>query len=819
MLKIWYSSVKCAKYNNNIIQNETLNMKLVFKLYQNTHFHSGLLKMILALGLSLKIIFLTTLSISYAEDQKNIGQQSEKLLDYSEKVINDDTASEYSLRLTRSSLVKLRSKLLENEESQLALVKNLTSQIKAIDLPALDGEIGSEQLELLKDNLKSDLAKASYPLAFSRSARERADQLIDQIDELLLESFKSRLVYKGPSPLNVLTWNSTLSELSSIGSEILDQFNNSAENIGREAPIRILESLFLLAIGFGLFWLKPIFKSGIKSWTDVATRKNVQAIFLILENLNQLILPVAGYFAICNGLKGMNIFGIYSELFFDFALRIVLSIVIARWLILSIASPTIQIGHLLNFPKDKEKNIINVVIQLAVVFSAILFVDMLHKGFNLNLNSLVNLSFPIVLLNAFTLFKLSKAIRNAENYPTLVEKSAFFSKVISRLFLAIIILIPIITMFGYLEAALYFLKGIILSLAVIGGTYVAFHILDTFIKGALSFLKDEESQDDTGAIEKLLSSFIGLIIILISLMVISLVWGLAVNNLQDFWFKINEGIPFGAGRVTPLNFAKFLVIFSLGYLLTRFLQRLLKERILPSTNLDVGGKGAILSGLGYTGYFLAGILALSSTGLDLSSLAILAGALSVGLGFGMQTIVSNFVSGIIMLIERPIKEGDWIEVSGYSGTVKKISVRSTHLQTFNKATAIIPNSAIISSSVLNWMHGDIEGRVSVPIEVAYGTDPTLVRKLLLEIAQENPKVLDDPEPVVLLRGFGESALKFELRAFITEKFSLNVQSELNFEVLKIFNEHNIEIPYPKRDLNINIDPEGPMYSLISGNKK
>ncbi|MAI97857.1 MAG: hypothetical protein CML37_04105, partial [Rhodobacteraceae bacterium] len=296
---------------------------------------------------------MSNVCISYADDQKNISQQSEKLLDYSEKVINDDSASEYSFRLTRSSLVKLRSKLLKNEESQLALVKNLTSQIKAIDLPALDGEIGSEQLELLKDNLKSDLAEASYPLAFSRSARERADQLIDQIDELLLESFKSRLVYKGPSPLNVLTWNSTLSELSSIGSEILDQFNNSAENIGREAPIRILESLFLLAIGFGLFWLKPIFKSEIKSWTDVATRKNVQVIFLILENLNQLVLPVAGYFAICNGLKGMNIFGIYSELFFDFALRIVLSFVIARWLILSIASPTIQIGHLLNFPKEK----------------------------------------------------------------------------------------------------------------------------------------------------------------------------------------------------------------------------------------------------------------------------------------------------------------------------------------------------------------------------------------------------------------------------------------------------------------------------------
>ena len=117
------------------------------------------------------------------------------------------------------------------------------------------------------------------------------------------------------------------------------------------------------------------------------------------------------------------------------------------------------------------------------------------------------------------------------------------------------------------------------------------------------------------------------------------------------------------------------------------------------------------------------------------------------------------------------------------------------------------------------MHGDVEGRVSVPIEVAYGTDPDLVKRLLLEIANKNSKVLDEPEPVVLLRDFGESALKFELRAFITEKFSLNVQSELNFEVLKVFNECNIEIPYPKRDLNVRIEPTELSQSTILEKKK
>ena len=159
------------------------------------------------------------------------------------------------------------------------------------------------------------------------------------------------------------------------------------------------------------------------------------------------------------------------------------------------------------------------------------------------------------------------------------------------------------------------------------------------------------------------------------------------------------------------------------------------------------------------------------------------------------------------MFQRPIQEGDWIEVSGYSGTVKKISVRATHLETLDKAIVVVPNSAIITGTVLNWMHGDKNGRISVPIEVAYGSDPDQIKRLLLDIAGSHPQVLGDPEPTVVFRGFGESALHFELRAYIDTKFGLYVKSDINFNIAKVFEKNKIEIPFPQRDINIRY-PDG-----------
>jgi small-conductance mechanosensitive channel len=214
---------------------------------------------------------------------------------------------------------------------------------------------------------------------------------------------------------------------------------------------------------------------------------------------------------------------------------------------------------------------------------------------------------------------------------------------------------------------------------------------------------------------------------------------------------------------------------------------------------------------GYIGFIIAILIGLSTAGVNFANIAIVAGALSVGIGFGLQNIVNNFVSGLILLFERPIKTGDWISVGGTEGFVKQISVRSTRIQTFDRADVIVPNSELISQQVTNRTLHDAFGRVTIPVGVAYGSDTELVRDLLLQIANDHPEVVktgEVPPAQVLFQAFGDSTLNFELRCIIRNvSLVLVVSSEMNFAIDKRFREHKIEISFPQRDIWIRSWPE------------
>ena len=304
-------------------------------------------------------------------------------------------------------------------------------------------------------------------------------------------------------------------------------------------------------------------------------------------------------------------------------------------------------------------------------------------------------------------------------------------------------------------------------------------------------------------VEFWLSLFVDLALIAIGLITMALILGVRTVDLAAALSDIFAGVTIGKIRLSPSDIGVGLILFVVALGVTRLIQRFLDERVLARTRVDSGVRNSLVAGIGYLGFFIAALIGISATGLDLSNLAIIAGALSLGIGFGLQNIVNNFVSGLILLVERPIKVGDAVSVNGRDGVVRRISVRATEIETAQRASIIIPNSELLSSAVTNMTHRDTLGRVDIVIGVAYGSDTEKVRKMLLDCAQADYRVLRHPAPQVLFRDFADSALKFELRCFVgAPADGLWVPSDLRFAIDKACREQGIEMPFPQREIRI-----------------
>ncbi|KAB2889383.1 MAG: mechanosensitive ion channel [Desulfobulbaceae bacterium] len=370
--------------------------------------------------------------------------------------------------------------------------------------------------------------------------------------------------------------------------------------------------------------------------------------------------------------------------------------------------------------------------------------------------------------------------------------------------------------FGFRALASHVLAGFAWSFLLYAGTAllvdIARIIYGILFRNRWRFFRqigvrpDEEDEDDllkgVGWLRAILKLLLAVAVVLLFVQI----WDFSDVYAAAIFSFLTDGFHLGKILVVPARIVVGLLIFIIGWTLALWVKKILEQKWMREASFAPSTREALLTVIGYVCYVLAAIVGLSVAGVNFSGLAVIAGALSVGIGFGMQNIVNNFVSGLILLFERPIKRGDWIVAGTTEGYVKKISVRSTIIQTFDRADVIVPNSELISSPVTNMMFNDPRGRLRVSVGVAYGSDTSLVRSLLLEIAGSHPEVVVDgtsPRPDVFFMEFGESSLNFDLLCHLKNIDSKpRVRSEINFRIDDAFRQHGIEIPFPQRDIHI-----------------
>lgn len=294
------------------------------------------------------------------------------------------------------------------------------------------------------------------------------------------------------------------------------------------------------------------------------------------------------------------------------------------------------------------------------------------------------------------------------------------------------------------------------------------------------------------------------ILLLIALFAVLPSLGMAEDEVQVWLYSILQGFAVGGVTVKPLNILMAIAVFVVILGVTRFIQRRLRRGVLASITPENSVQQSISTGIGYVGVIAAILLGINVVGFDLTNLALIAGALSVGIGFGLQNIVSNFVSGIILLIERPIKVGDWVIVGTNEGVVKRISVRATEIETWQRSSVLVPNSDLVSTAVTNWTHKNKLGRVDVAVRVPFGTDPQVVHDLLMKSAEDCKRVLAQPPSYVFFKAFSPDGMDFDIRVYVPDIYELIIQvsNDLRMAVVKHFGEAGIEMALPQRVVHL-----------------
>lgn len=725
----------------------------------------------------------------------------EQVAERAEDAVASARASNQALETLRSEINAWRDRFLAAQSINASRIDTLRDQIEALGPAPEDGEEVT-QLAERRATLNSQLNEALAPVRRAEEAFSRAEGIIRQIDTLIRLRQADELLSLGPTPLNPALWPDALTAFTAsvraVGVEMADEWSSEVrrEALRQQLPQTLL---YLLIAGLLLVRGRPTM---VKLTQAVMSRSKgrARALASFITSLFQVVLPVLGLALMAAAILSTGMLGLRGETLIRSLTAAGLCVFVAWWLALRLYPVHPEALHPMPMPHDGGRAMRFYITLQGAFLGLFVLINGLVEYENYSDETRAVLYFPLILVAGLLHVRIGRSLAAAAHPPdgegghAVAGFDQSGQRLIGQALVVAGFVSPVLAAVGYLNAAKFLVQPTALTLALLALLRVL-HDLVVELHALFTRRSAEESR------EALWPSLISFALVLASVPILALIWGARVADLTEIWAMAREGFTLGDTRISPGSLLTLLIVFAILFAATRLFQGALKSTILPKTRLDPGGQNAVVSGLGYLGIFLAAVISITAAGIDLSALAFVAGALSVGIGFGLQNVVSNFISGIILLIERPVAEGDWIEVGGHMGIVKDISVRSTVIETFDRNDVIVPNADFISGTVKNWTRGDAAGRIIVDVGVAYGSDTRRVQEILLEIAHEHPLVTLDPEPAVDFVAFGASSLDFRIRAVLRDiGYGLDVRTEIRHRIAERFAEEGIEIPFAQHDL-------------------
>lgn len=730
---------------------------------------------------------------------KNINQLELKITEYKNRFKNPD--------LTESELFHLVKELGETNNATTSKITDIEENTKKLEgqIASLGQAIADESSDVKnkRKSLQDEKSKYEKWLAQYRLLLLQNEELLNEGKQRLNDLLAAKLLHKSPSIVALAGY------VVDHGKDMLSIYADYVTQHMGFSAISAMEYLFLvffitvvLAIGF---WLKA--KILRWSFSNPWDNKFVSTLFETFtlstaRFLPYLILSAVLLFILSDIMSTIEPLPLIALIAYALPVYI-----FSLYMIHFFIAPKLPARSFLQLPEKVGRRMgYKFYILATIMFTGFVMLGILHLQ-KAPQNMLIFWRDVFVLLGVIN---LTWIVTYSKRIPQIREKY------MARMLIVLSLLgMLALDLFGY-RNLVFTITGI-LSAVLVGFVIVTLlhHISKDFYDGL-----------DTGSKpwHKAIRSKLGLKsrqpmpgLTFVRLVTLFVLWGgfvLFTISLLDFSGVIRQsistflvqGVSLGDLTVNPTRILLAIIVFSLMYALSSWIKIQMERQWLARSRIDRGAKDALVTISGYIGVALALLIALNIAGVTFTNFAIIAGALSVGIGFGLQNIVNNFVSGLILLFERPIKNGDWIVVGSTEGHVKKISIRSTQIQTFDRADIIVPNSELVSTQVTNWMLHDKIGRVRIPVGVAYGSDTEKVRQILNDVAMAQPKVIKD-SPVykisVFFLRFGDSSLDFELRCFIDDMDNaLTVKSDLNFAIDKAFRENGVEIPFPQRDIHV-----------------